>query len=65
MGEKDAEMKGEPQWMLDYRLKALEHFLQRPMPGWGADISGLNLNDIYYYVKPTEGSEKSCDGTES
>jgi Fe-S cluster assembly protein SufB len=54
-------MKGEPQWMLDYRLKALEHFLQRPMPTWGADISGLNLQDIYYYVKPTEGSEKSWD----
>lgn len=54
-------MKGEPEWMLDYRLKALEHFLQRPMPTWGADISGLNLQDIYYYVKPTEGSEKSWD----
>jgi Fe-S cluster assembly protein SufB len=58
---KISEMKGEPQWMLDYRLKALEHFLQRPMPDWGADISGLNLQDIFYYVKPTEGSEKSWD----
>ena len=50
---KISEMKGEPQWMLDYRLKALDHFLQRPMPDWGADISGLNLQDIFYYVKPT------------
>jgi Fe-S cluster assembly protein SufB len=58
---KISEMKGEPQWMLDYRLKALDHFLQRPMPEWGADISGLNLQDIFYYVKPTEGSEKSWD----
>ena len=58
---KISQMKGEPQWMLDYRLKALVHFLQRPMPTWGADISGLNLQDIYYYVKPTEGSEKSWD----
>ncbi len=58
---KISEMKGEPQWMLDYRLKALDHFLQRPMPDWGADVSGLNLQDIYYYVKPTEGSEKSWD----
>jgi Fe-S cluster assembly protein SufB len=59
--KKISEMKGEPEWMLDYRLKAFEHFMQRPMPGWGADISGLNLQDIYYYVKPTEGSEKSWD----
>jgi len=58
---KISEMKGEPQWMLDYRLKALDHFLQRPMPDWGADVSGLNLQDIFYYVKPTEGSEKSWD----
>jgi len=58
---KISQMKGEPQWMLDYRLKALDHFLQRPMPTWGADISGLNLQDIYYYVKPTQGSEKSWD----
>ncbi|MFN2216286.1 MAG: Fe-S cluster assembly protein SufB [Anaerolineales bacterium] len=58
---KISEMKGEPEWMLEYRLRALEHFLQRPMPTWGADLSGLNLEDIYYYVKPTEGSGKSWD----
>jgi Fe-S cluster assembly protein SufB len=58
---KISEMKGEPQWMLDYRLKALDHFLLRPMPDWGADVSDLNLQDIFYYVKPTEGSEKSWD----
>ena len=58
---KISEMKGEPEWMLEYRLKALDHFLQRPMPDWGADVSGLNLQDIFYYVKPTEGSEKSWD----
>jgi FeS assembly protein SufB len=54
-------MKGEPQWMLDYRLKALEHFLARPMPAWGPDISGLDLDNIFYYVKPTQGSGKSWD----
>ena len=53
--------KGEPQWMLDFRLKALAHFMQRPMPTWGADLSHLNLDDIYYYVKPTEGSSNSWD----
>ena len=54
-------MKGEPKWMLDYRLKALEHFLARPMPTWGPDISGLDLDNIFYYVKPTQGSGKSWD----
>ncbi len=54
-------MKGEPQWMLEFRLKALDHFLKRPMPTWGADLSTLNLDDIYYYVKPTEAQGRSWD----
>ncbi len=54
-------MKGEPQWMLDFRLRALDHALTRPLPRWGADISGLNLDDIYYYVKPSNGEGKSWD----
>ena len=49
--ENISRMKGEPQWMLDYRLRALEHFQKRPMPNWGADLSTLNLDDIYYYRK--------------
>jgi Fe-S cluster assembly protein SufB len=53
--------KGEPQWMLDFRLKALAHYLQRPMPAWGPDISRLNLDDIYYYVKPSDASSTSWD----
>ena len=59
--EQISAMKGEPQWMLDFRLKAYEHFVKRPMPTWGPDLSGLDLNDIYYYVKPTDGQEKSWD----
>ena len=47
-------MKDEPEWMLAFRLKALEHFIKRPMPGWGPDISNLNFDDIYYYVRPAE-----------
>ena len=56
--EQISRMKEEPQWMLDFRLKALEHFLARPMPNWGPELKGLNLDDIYYYVKPAEKSEK-------
>ena len=59
--EKISAMKGEPEWMLAFRLKALAHFQQRPMPTWGADISHLDLDNIFYYVKPTEGDSKSWD----
>ena len=59
--ENISRMKQEPEWMLEFRLKALEHYQSRPMPAWGPDLSSLNLDEIYYYVKPTEKSEKSWD----
>jgi len=59
--EQISQMKGEPQWMLEFRLKALAHFQQRPMPNWGADIAGLDLDDIYYYVRPMDEAGKSWD----
>ena len=46
--------KNEPEWMLDIRLKAYKHFLERPMPDWGADLSGIKFEDIFYYIKPNE-----------
>ena len=54
-------IKQEPQWMLDFRLKAYHHFIQRPMPGWGPDLSGLNLDEIYFYVRPEEIDQKSWE----
>lgn len=48
-------MKGEPGWMTDFRLKAYELFISKPMPPWGPDLSKINFDDIYYYIKPTEG----------
>lgn len=54
-------IKKEPEWMLDFRLKALKHYMQRPMPNWGADISHLDLENIIYYVKPSEMESKSWD----
>ncbi|WP_019588134.1 Fe-S cluster assembly protein SufB [Deinococcus apachensis] len=53
--------KDEPQWMLDFRLKALDIFLSKPMPQWGADLSGLNLDEIYYYIKPEGYNARSWD----
>ncbi|MCU0488831.1 MAG: Fe-S cluster assembly protein SufB [Anaerolineales bacterium] len=54
-------MKGEPAWMLEFRLKALDHFEKRPMPTWGGDLARLNLDNIYYYVKPTDEEAKTWD----
>lgn len=59
--EQISHMKGEPKWMLEFRLRALEHFQKRPIPQWGGDLSRLDLNNIYYYVKPTEMEGKSWD----
>ncbi|HVN54884.1 MAG TPA: Fe-S cluster assembly protein SufB [Anaerolineaceae bacterium] len=53
--------KGEPDWMLQFRLKALDHFQKRPMPTWGADLSTLDLDEIYYYVRPAEMEGRSWD----
>jgi Fe-S cluster assembly protein SufB len=52
-----SKMKNEPDWMLDIRLKAYQHFLERPMPEWGADLSGIDFDNIYYYIKPSERQE--------
>jgi Fe-S cluster assembly protein SufB len=54
-------MKGEPQWMTDFRLKSLDIFLKKPMPTWGADLSGIDFDDIYYYIKPSAESVRSWD----
>ena len=53
--------KGEPDWMLQFRLRAYEHFLKRPMPTWGGDLSRIDFDKIYYYRKPSEREEKSWD----
>ncbi|MBX6350069.1 MAG: Fe-S cluster assembly protein SufB [Clostridia bacterium] len=54
-------MKGEPQWMRDFRLKALEIFQRRRLPRWGGDLSGLDFDDMYYYVRATERQGRSWD----
>lgn len=55
-------MKGEPEWMLDIRLKAYRHFANRPMPNWGSPLmQEIDFDDIYYYIKPTEGQARSWD----
>ena len=54
-------IKGEPTWMRQRRLEALEIFNQKPMPDWGGDMSGIDFNNIIYYVKPSDKQEKDWD----
>lgn len=53
--------KGEPQWMLDFRLKSLETFNKMPMQTWGADLSDINFDDIIYYQKASDKPARSWD----
>jgi Fe-S cluster assembly protein SufB len=53
--------KDEPEWMLKYRLRAYQAFLKKSMPNWGADLSKVDFDEIYYYAKPTERQERSWD----
>ena len=59
--EEISRFKEEPDWMLQYRLRAYEHFLKRPMPTWSEGLEDINLDKIVYYRKPSEREEKSWD----
>jgi Fe-S cluster assembly protein SufB len=61
--ERISSMKNEPEWMLAFRLKALETFRSKPMPLWGdiAALGEIDFDDIHYFVKSSAGTEKSWD----
>ncbi|MEO6821082.1 MAG: Fe-S cluster assembly protein SufB [Candidatus Nanopelagicales bacterium] len=54
-------LKDEPDWMLQMRLKALRLFTKKPMPSWGADLSGIDFDNIKYFVRSTEKQATSWD----
>ncbi len=54
-------MKDEPEWMLALRLKALRIFFEKPMPTWGGDMSEIDFQNIYYYLKPLDRPGKTWD----
>ena len=56
-----SEMKEEPAWMLEFRLKSLDIFFEKPMPTWGGDLSGMDFQNIYYYVRASDKQEKNWD----
>ncbi len=53
--------KSEPTWMIDFRVQALRIFQDMSLPDWGPDLSGLNFDDIYYYVRPLEEQKRSWE----
>jgi Fe-S cluster assembly protein SufB len=59
--EEISTMKNEPEWMRQFRHKALDYFYRRPMPAWGSDLSGIDFDNIYYFVRATEKQAASWD----
>ena len=53
--------KGEPEWMLEMRLKGLRLFGKKPMPTWGSDLSGIDFDNIKYFVRSTEKQAESWE----
>ena len=59
--EQISEMKSEPRWMREFRLKALEVFWQKPTPTWGGDLHELNYDDIHYFMRAADRQGQSWD----
>jgi Fe-S cluster assembly protein SufB len=53
--------KGEPDWMRKFRHKSLDYFLARPLPMWGGDLTQIDFENIFYYIKPTENQAESWE----
>lgn len=56
-----SQIKGEPEWMLELRLKAYHSFQKRPMPTWGVDLTNIDFDSVKYYVRPTDEVATSWD----
>lgn len=57
--EQISRQKNEPAWMREFRLKAFEIYKNKPLPTWGGDLSRINFDDIYYYIKPSQKKERT------
>ena len=56
-----SKIKNEPEWMLEYRLKSLKCFLEKPMPTWGVDLSNMDFDDYTYYLRPSDDKTDKWD----
>ncbi len=59
--ESISDYKDEPQWMREFRLKALDHFMRRPTPTWGGNLGQIDWDDIHYFVRASEKNSRSWD----
>lgn len=59
--ERISKLKKEPDWMLQFRLRAYDHFTKRPLPMWGGDLTHLNFDQMIYYASSTEKNSRSWD----
>src|SRR5215467_1628948 len=59
--EEISRLKGEPDWMRDFRLRSYDVFMSKPMPNWGGDLSKIDFQNIYYYAKASEKTSKSWE----
>ncbi len=59
--ESISEYKDEPQWMREFRLRALEHFERRPTPTWGGNLAQIDWDDIHYFVRASERASRDWD----
>jgi len=56
-----SKLKDEPQWMLDFRLRSYDAFMKKPMPQWGGDLNKIDFQNIFYYAKASDKTEKNWD----
>jgi len=59
--ENISDMKKEPEWMREFRLKAYDEFLRQKMPNWGGDLSNIDFDNVYYYAKASDKSSKTWE----
>lgn len=58
-------MKNEPEWMRQFRLRSLEIFEKKPLPQWGGNLNQIDFQNIFYYMKASQKSEKNWDDVPS
>ncbi len=59
--ESISDMKKEPEWMREFRLKAYDEFLRQRMPAWGGDLSNIDFDNVFYYAKASDKNSKNWD----
>jgi len=59
--EQISKIKNEPEWMRQFRLRSYDHFVKRPLPMWGGDLTTLKFDDMVYYASSTEKKSRSWE----